>query len=197
MKIIEKIKLFNFKRFLNFEVQFTEEINLLIGDNEAGKSSLLTAIELVLSGSKSKIESIGVDNLFNKQMISEFLVSDKSIENLPVLRIELYLNEQHNPHLNGKVNSEGVACDWLVLTCEPNEELTHEISEVLAQEESNFPFEYYVVNFATFSGQAYSGYRKFLKYLTLDSSQINNDYATKEYVKAVYDNFVEQTARIK
>jgi predicted ATP-dependent endonuclease of OLD family len=197
MKIIEKIKLFNFKRFLNFEVQFTEEINLLIGDNEAGKSSLLTAIELVLSGSKSKIESIGVDNLFSKQIINEFLVSDKSIENLPVLRIELYLNEQDNPHLNGKVNSEGVACDGLVLTCEPNEELTHEISEVLAQEESNFPFEYYVVNFSTFSGQAYSGYRKFLKYLTLDSSQINNDYATKEYVKAVYDNFVEQTERIK
>ena len=75
MKIIEKIKLFNFKRFSNFEVQFTEEINLLIGDNEAGKSSLLTAIELVLSGSKSKIDSIGIDNLFNKQIINEFLVS--------------------------------------------------------------------------------------------------------------------------
>ena len=150
MKIIEKIKLFNFKRFSNFEVQFTEEINLLIGDNEAGKSSLLTAIELVLSGSKSKIDSIGIDNLFNKQIINEFLVSDKSIANLPTLRIELYLNEQNNPHLNGKVNSEGVACDGLVLTCEPNEELTHEISEVLAQEESNFPYEYYVVNFATF-----------------------------------------------
>uniref|UniRef100_UPI00331982F3 ATP-binding protein n=1 Tax=Pseudoalteromonas sp. 43-MNA-CIBAN-0464 TaxID=3140425 RepID=UPI00331982F3 len=63
--------LFNFKRFSNFEVQFTEEINLLIGDNEAGKSSLLTAIELVLSGSKSKIDSIGIDNLFNKQIIDE------------------------------------------------------------------------------------------------------------------------------
>ncbi|KKL06588.1 hypothetical protein LCGC14_2594530, partial [marine sediment metagenome] len=132
-----------------------------------------------------------------KQNKAEFLVSDKSIANLPTLRIELYLNEQNNPHLNGKVNSEGVACDGLVLTCEPNEELTHEISEVLAQEESNFPYEYYVVNFATFSGQAYSGYRKFLKFLALDSSQINNDYATKEYIKAVYDNFVEQTARIK
>ncbi|WP_024605879.1 MULTISPECIES: ATP-dependent nuclease [unclassified Pseudoalteromonas] len=197
MKIIERIKLFNFKKFLNFEVQFTEEVNLLIGDNEAGKSSILSAIELVLSGSKSKIETIGIDNLFNKKVINDFLVSDKSIENLPTLRIELYLNDQDNPHLNGKVNSEGVACDGLVLTCEPNEELTHEISEVLAQAESNFPFEYYVVNFATFSGQAYSGYRKFLKHLTLDSSQINNDYATKEYIKSVYDNFVEQTERIK
>jgi predicted ATP-dependent endonuclease of OLD family len=167
MKIIERIKLFNFKKFLNFEVQFTEEVNLLIGDNEAGKSSILSAIELVLSGSKSKIETIGIDNLFNKKVINDFLVSDKSIENLPTLRIELYLNDQDNPHLNGKVNSEGVACDGLVLTCEPNEELTHEISEVLAQAESNFPFEYYVVNFATFSGQAYSGYRKFLKHLTL------------------------------
>jgi predicted ATP-dependent endonuclease of OLD family len=197
MRVIEKIKLFNFKRFLNFEVQFTEEVNLLIGDNEAGKSSILSAIELVLSGSKSKIETIGIDNLFNKQVVNNFLISDKKIENLPTLRIELYLSDQDNPNLNGKVNSEGVACDGLVLTCEPNEELTHEISEVLAQAESNFPFEYYVVNFSTFSGQAYSGYRKFLKHIILDSSQINNDYATREYIKSVYENFVEQTERIK
>ena len=127
MKLIEKIKLVNFKRFQEFQVPFSEEVNLMIGDNEAGKSSLLTAIELVLSGSKSKIESIGIDNLFNKQVINQFLLSDKRIENLPTLFIELYLNEQNNPHLNGKINSEGVVSDGLVLTCEPNEELSHEM----------------------------------------------------------------------
>jgi hypothetical protein len=68
---------------------------------------------------------------------------------------------------------------------------------VLAQGDNNFPFEYYLVKFVTFAGEAYTGYRKFIKYLALDSSQINNEYATKEYIKAVYENFVDQTDRIK
>ena len=41
MKTIQKIKLFNFKRFSEFDVEFTEDLNVLIGDNEAGKSTLL------------------------------------------------------------------------------------------------------------------------------------------------------------
>ena len=197
MKVINKIKLKNYKRFPEFEVGFSEEVNLIIGDNEAGKSSLLTAIELVISGSKSKVDSIGLENLFNKQVINNFFASGKKIENLPTLHIELFLSEQENPSLNGKVNSDNVACDGLQLVCEPNDELSHEISEVLAQDDDNFPFEYYLVKFVTFAGEAYTGYRKFLKHLALDSSQINNDYATKEYIKTVYENFVEQTDRIK
>jgi predicted ATP-dependent endonuclease of OLD family len=198
MKVINKIKLKNYKRFPEFEVEFSEEVNLIIGDNEAGKSSLLIAIELVISGSKSKVESLGLENLFNKQVINDFFTNGKKIENLPTLHIELFLNEQNNPNLNGKVNSDNVSCDGLQLICEPNtDELTHEIAEVLAQEDNNFPFEYYLVKFITFAGEAYTGYRKFLKYLALDSSQINNDYATKEYIKTVYENYVDQTDRIK
>lgn len=197
MKVITKLKLNNFKRFSEFEVNFSENINLLIGDNEAGKSSILTAIELVLSGSKSKIESIGLENIFNKQVINEFLASDKKIEDLPVLYAELYLNEQNNPSLNGKVNTCRVISDGLSLVCEPNEELTHEISEVLAQDSDNFPFEYYAVRFTTFAGEGYTGYRKFLKHLSLDNTQINNEYATREYIKTVYESYVEQAERIK
>jgi len=198
MKVISKIKLKNYKRFPEFEVGFSEEVNLIIGDNEAGKSSLLTAIELVISGSKSKVESLGLENLFNKRAINDFFTNGKKIESLPTLHIELFLNEQKNPNLNGKVNSDNLSCDGLQLICEPNtDELTHEIAEVLAQDDNNFPFEYYLVKFVTFAGEAYTGYRKFLKYLALDSSQINNEYATKEYIKTVYENFVEQTDRIK
>ncbi len=52
MKTITKIQLRNFKKYQEFNVDFDPELNLLIGDNEAGKSTILTAIELVLSGSK-------------------------------------------------------------------------------------------------------------------------------------------------
>ena len=49
MKLIEKIKLQNFKRFETFEVEFDKNINIFIGDNEAGKSTILSAIDIVLN----------------------------------------------------------------------------------------------------------------------------------------------------
>ena len=155
MKNIEKIKLKNFKRFQKFEVEFNEKINLLIGDNESGKSSILSAIDIVLSGSRSKIETFGLDSLFNLSTIQDFLNSDKKYENLPELFVEVYLNEQNNPDLNGKVNSDEIVCDGLRLICEPNDGLSKEIKEILEQEEANFPFEYYSINFKTFSGENY------------------------------------------
>lgn len=196
MKVITKIRLCNFKKYTSFSVECDPTINILIGDNEAGKSTILTAIELILSGSKSKVESIGLESLFNTTVVKDFLKKDKTFENLPTLIAELYLNEQNEPSLNGKNNLDFVSCDGLRLICEPNEELINEITEVLKQPEENFPFEFYTIKFFTFAGEAYTGYRKFLKYLSIDSSQINNEYATREYIKTVYESFVEHPERI-
>lgn len=196
MKSIQKIKLFNFKRFREFEVEFTEDLNVLIGDNEAGKSTLLTAIELVISGSRNKVDVIGLESIFNKNITNQFLAGDKSVANLPVVIVELYLSEQHNPDIHGKNNSDGTASDGLRLTCEPNEDLLAEMQQVLAQDSDNFPYEYYSVKFTTFAGESYTGYRKFIKHLSLDSSQINSEYATREYIKTVYESVLEHPERI-
>lgn len=197
MKIIEKIKLFNFKRFQNFEVSFDQEINILIGDNEAGKSSLLLGLDLVISGSKSKIETLSLESLLNATMVSDFLEGEKKLENLPIMYVELYLNEQGNPDLNGKNNSDKNICDGLRLTCEPIEDFSKEITQILEQEQANFPFEYYSIKFTTFSGEQYTGYRKFLRHLVIDSSQINNDYATREYIKTIYGANVDDSEKYK
>ncbi|NOI66539.1 AAA family ATPase [Vibrio sp. 99-8-1] len=192
---IVKAKLQNFKKFSNYEIHLDPERNVLIGDNEAGKSTILTAIELVLSGSKSKVESLGVEALLNASVVSDFLSGDKKIENLPILHIELFLNDTGNPDLNGKTNSDNVNSDGLQLICEPNDELSKEIQQVLEAEGDNFPFEFYVARFTTFNGDSYSGYRKFLRYLSIDSTQINSEYANSQYVKAMYDATVEQPLR--
>jgi predicted ATP-dependent endonuclease of OLD family len=197
MKIINKIKLYNFKRFKEFEVNFNSGINMLIGDNEAGKSSILSAIDIVLSGSRNKIESFGLDSLFNIETIQTFLDSDKKYDKLPKVIIELYLNEQSNPDLNGKVNSDNIVCDGLQLICEPNDDLGKEIIEILSQGEANFPFEYYTINFRTFAGENYTGYRKFLKHILIDNTQISNEYATKQYVTSMYHSTVKDAEKNK
>lgn len=197
MQYIEKLKLFNFKRFREFEVEFTSGTNTIIGDNEAGKSSIIQAIELVASGSRNKVETIGIESLLNKNSVAEFLLGDKSFDKLPEIHIEVYLSSSGNPDLVGKHNSENPSLSGLHMIGCPNEELTAEINQVLSEGKENFPFEYYVVKFITFSGEAYSGYRRFLNCLTIDSSQINSEYANKEYTKTVYDSTVGHATRVR
>lgn len=197
MKIIEKIKLKNFGRFRDISIGFQKNLNLLIGDNEAGKSTILNAIDFVLSGSRNKVENYGIDNLFNTEVIRDFLESEKKYEDLPILYAELYLNDQGNKDLEGKYNSEDLYTNGLLLICEPREDLSKEIKDILSQDEDNFPFEYYSIIFKTFSGESYTGYRKFMQHLLLDNTQINNEYATKSYIKKLYSNSVKDSEKNK
>lgn len=197
MKIIERIKLKNFGRFQDISIGFQKNLNLLIGDNEAGKSTILNAIDFVLSGSRSKVENYGVDNLFNTEVIKAFLDSDKKYEDLPILFAELYLNDQGDKDLEGKYNSEDLYTHGLALICEPREDLSKEIKDILSQDDDNFPFEYYSITFKTFSGESYTGYRKFMQHLLLDNTQINNEYATKSYIKKLYSNSVKDSEKNK
>jgi hypothetical protein len=195
MPHITKIKLTNFKRFEELEIEFNPELNTIIGDNEAGKSSILNAIELVASGSRNKLESAGLEALFNKDCVTKFLAGEKSYDSLPELHVEVYLNDKANPDLVGNHNSDKISASGLHMLCEPNIELAKEINQVLAGDSANFPFEFYVVRFFTFSGEVYSGYRRFLKCLTIDSSQINGEYANRQYIKSVYDSSVDLSTR--
>ncbi len=187
MKHITKVVLKNFKKFALYEVDFVEGLNILVGDNEAGKTSLLLAIDLAVSGSRSKVESIGFQALFNNAAIDAFLKGEKKLDRLPILVVELYLNEQGKPELNGNGNSKGIPCDGLRMTCQPMDEHSKHIAEVLADADPNFPFEYYAAKFATFSRDAYSGYDRFLRHVAIDSAQIGNEHASRAYTKSIYE----------
>jgi putative ATP-dependent endonuclease of the OLD family len=187
MKYIVKIKLKNFKKFKSFEIEFDEKLNLLIGDNEAGKSSILTAIDLVIGGSRNKVENLGLDNLFNSDVIEDFLNSDRNLTNLPELHIELYLNEQNNEELSGINNLSKTECDGLKLVCKPNDELQKDIAEILKNPNAVFPFEFYLIEFKTFCDQQYTGFRRYLKHIIIDNSQMSNEFAMKEYVREIFN----------
>lgn len=85
MGTIRRLVLKNFKRFKALELEFDPELNILVGGNEAGKSSVLQAIDLVLSSSRSKVDSIGLEALFNADCIRDFLASARKITDLPEL----------------------------------------------------------------------------------------------------------------
>lgn len=198
LQYIKKLKLENFKRFKSLEVNFDQGINTIIGDNESGKSSILQAIDLVAKGSRSRIETIGIESLLTKEVCNSFInLSQKSISDLPEIHIEVFLGQDLKPELSGKYNSDNTHVPGLHLIIEPNDELTKEINLLLSRNPDSFPFEFYVARFVTFSGESYSGYSRFLSTLTIDNSQISSDYANKEYTKTVYHSTADDVQRVQ
>ena len=47
---IKKVNIENYKCFKSFTLDFNDGVNIIVGDNEAGKSTILEAINLALSG---------------------------------------------------------------------------------------------------------------------------------------------------
>ena len=54
--ILKKLKLKNFRGYRDFEVSFDDAINVIIGRNDIGKSTLLEALEIFFNSEKVKME---------------------------------------------------------------------------------------------------------------------------------------------
>lgn len=60
---IESMRLVNYKGIKDLQVNFCDGVNLIIGKNGAGKSSLLGGISIVLSRLFSLSEGIGIKEI--------------------------------------------------------------------------------------------------------------------------------------
>lgn len=185
--IIEKLKLQNFKRFRCLEIGFDGQLNVLVGDNESGKSSILQAIDIVMRGSRHMVEEIGLDRLFNNTAVDEFMgLNPRSSEHLPMMVIEVYLNDTGNPFLNGENNLDRTNHDGIRCICQPDMEYSEAIANILASDDPAFPFEYYKIEFSTFRGDQYNGHNRPIRGVFIDNSMIGSDFAMFQYVQDIY-----------
>lgn len=196
--VIEKIKISNFKRYYGTHtINFNEKYNVIIGNNESGKSTIFTALDLVLSGSRNKIDNIGLESLFNKQIINEFMLGDRKLKDLPEIFVEIYIKYTGIEGLNGKNNSDKIECDGIKLNIIPNPDYLKIINQSLSKENAIFPFEYYKCNFTTFHDDHFTSYNKPLKYTLINESNMSNDYAIKDYIINMYSNVASEELKNK
>jgi hypothetical protein len=153
------------------------------------------AIDLILSGSRSKVETLGLDTLFNNDAVHDFFKTN-TYETLPSLTIELYFDNA-GEEFYGKNNSLVTDNFGIGLICSPMEESSKDIAEVLKDKTLNFPFEYYSITFMKFGGTPYFGFRREFKHLLLDNTTINNEYATNAYIKTLYNTSVTNAEKNK
>ena len=54
--ILKKLKLKNFRGYKDFEVSFNDSINVIIGRNDIGKSTILDALAIFFQSDKIKVD---------------------------------------------------------------------------------------------------------------------------------------------
>lgn len=77
---IKKIKIKNYRNFNDFEMEFNDGLNVIIGANNSGKTGLIHAIRLLSSPSDININDFNKNNLINYK--------EKYIDEAPSIRIE-------------------------------------------------------------------------------------------------------------
>ena len=90
MNYIKSLHIEGFKKFTSLDVEFNEHMNILVGENEAGKSTILDAIKTVLNQQYRNADKSILRDLFNTQMVAAFK-AEPSIRTLPRIYIEVEL----------------------------------------------------------------------------------------------------------
>ncbi|NVD28598.1 AAA family ATPase [Parasphingorhabdus flavimaris] len=194
---IEKIHLKNFKGFRDRKVQSLDSgLNIFVGDNETGKSSILLAVELVLGANPYRVESIGLDRLLNQQAVAEFLAKDqRKFEDLPEMEIDIYLGGCSQEEFDGQANLEHTDAFGIYLRCRPRDDLHEIITQLISAADPTFPFEYYMIEIKGFSGSPITPYNKPINHLLIDNTQISNEHASRAYVRKMYDEYTVENEK--
>ena len=95
--MLTKIQIKNYRAFKDFSLDFTDGLNVIVGDNDAGKSTLLEAVNLALT---SRLRGRFLANelsphLFNQDTVASYVVAVGEGANPapPEILIDLYLEE--------------------------------------------------------------------------------------------------------
>lgn len=156
--VIKKILVKNYKIFNEKVIEFNDNINIFVGANDAGKSTILELISIVTTG---KLNGYAIDkqintNLFNN--VARKAYNDKIANNespqVPEIVIEAYCkNDEKYSEFKGTNNSLGEDCPGVLFKLTFNTDYSINYKEQLKQKEIiDIPLEFYKTEFKTFDG---------------------------------------------
>lgn len=206
MSAIEKIKIKNFKCFGSetFELKFNAGVNIIVGKNEEGKSTILEAIHLALTSSYRgrNIKNALSQDLFNSESVSEYLRQvNNGIKNPPPeMLIELWLsNDNDTVKYEGNGNSEdknGVS--GIKLHIKLDEEQKQEYYDLLNEGELlSLPLEYYSVDWESFSRQKLNAHSQKIKSVLVDSSNFHFQNAPDIFISHIVKDVIADSDKRK
>lgn len=196
--IIDKLVIQNYKLFQNFECDFNQDISILVGDNEEGKSTILEAINLLLTG-KLNGRSIYYEltpYLCNKTAINEYISYLETGMNTPPpdILLELYLqNNEQLSFLKGTNNSKRINAAGIYMHIKFNDKFSEEYLEYIGDSArvETIPIEYYDVSWCSFANETLTSRKIPVNTTIVDTSIQKNYYGTDQYIAKIIDDSLD------
>lgn len=199
---IKKIKIEGFKTFRTFELPLNKHLNIIVGDNETGKTTLLEAINLVLS---SQLDGRNIQYelnpyIFNRDMVKDYFANIKSGKKAspPHILIEAYFEDDQSSDLaklKGTNNStEGEDCPGLYLRVELNKDFTDDFQKYIRESENTdiLPTEYYTTVWRSFADNSVA--TRNLPFLAkiIDTSLSRGHLGPNKYISRIISDVLKE-----
>lgn len=194
---ISKLKIKNFKCFKNwFTIDFKKGINVLVGNNGAGKTTILEAINLALTGfyHGKNIKNELSQYLFNNDIVNEYLkkVNEGNVVELPEIIIEVYFDETVNEFLGDGNTENSTDQSGISLSISFDERYISEYKTLCSKWITSLPIEYYEVNMISFARENITPRNIPVKSALIDTTSYTPINGSDIYISRIIKNLLEE-----
>jgi putative ATP-dependent endonuclease of the OLD family len=194
---IKEVIIENFKCFKGrFRLELNQGLNILVGDNEAGKSSILEAIHLALTGlfGGKYLKHELSQYFFNNEVVADYIEKVGRGEHTepPHVLIELFLTGEDLALFEGDGNSEGRKDCGISFKIAFDEKYQAEYEELINTGNlKTLPIEYYDVFWASFARDAITARGISIKSAFIDSSSARYQNGSDIYISRIVKEFLD------
>ncbi len=185
------------------DLSLNPDLNIIVGNNECGKSTLLEAVQLALSGQLNgrPLQTELHPFLFNSEVVIDYIakLKGKVAAPPPSILIELYLSEVPElAKLKGINNTAKVDCPGISLSISFNEEYADEFGKYVSDPNliRTIPIEYYQINWRSFADNEITARSIALKPSFIDASSIRNNVTANRYVVDIVKESLSESQKV-
>ncbi|NEA65370.1 AAA family ATPase [Streptomyces sp. SID12488] len=202
--MLTKIVIKNYRTFRDFNLDFDPKMNILVGDNDRGKSTLLEAIGLALTGRiRGRLLAQELSPyLFNKEVVDEYIeaLRDGLEAKPPEIIIDLFLDGKNAPPTLKGTNN-------LLKSDEPGVRIRASLNPDYEAEYREFvndplqvrlvPTEYYKVDWLDFAGNGITFHRIPATASLIDATTIHLQSGVDYYLNGIISQNLEASERVE
>ncbi|ELT6815754.1 TPA: AAA family ATPase [Klebsiella aerogenes] len=196
---VKSIKLTNFKKFKDDHLEFNDDVNIFVGDNNAGKSTILESLEIVLNYNYRgrPFNSEFTPDIFNKDAVQQFLASDKSAKYLPSLTLEAFIDGV--PEYRGSNNSLKVDAQGITVQVRFDATLEDVYADYLQTKPNitSIPIEFYKLEWLDFGWNPIKAVAKKFKALYIDPTRIHPTLGKNQYISTILNTALNKEELVK
>jgi putative ATP-dependent endonuclease of OLD family len=200
--LITKVRIQGYRIYSDFTLMPNPRLNLIVGANETGKSTLMEAIALALTGRINGRRAAEELNpyWFNASLVQTFVRKRAAGKpaRLPEIRIEVFFDDRPElQYLCGAINTDvpTTACPGVTLQVLPNAEYTSELEEWAKAATPLLPVEYYTVDWRSFADAVLTSRPRQLATAIIDSRTLRSSSGVDYHMRQILGDHLAPAER--